>query len=478
MKSIESDPVDHFAASDSGAHEVHISIHPRSVKGRFRQLKNTILIFAYLVYFLLPWVPWERTIGPDQAVLWDLVGRKFYLFALIIHPKEIFWLAGILMIAALLLFFVTGIAGRIFCGYFCFQTLWTDVFVWIERLVQGERPARIRLDKQPWNVEKIRKKSLTHFFWLLFAFITGLTFTLYWGYAPELVRAFFLGSAAAPMYITTLIITATTYTMAGFAREQTCTHMCPYSRFQSAMFDRDTKLVAYDQNRGEGKQGRGKVTREFKTREKRQAAGIGDCIDCGYCVQVCPTGIDIRDGLQASCIHCALCIDACNNIMDKMEWTRGLIRYSSEQEEVGKKARILKPKTFGYGLALLLSLTILIWSVEHKAELDTAISQIRQPLYVRLSDGSIQNSYEIKLTNYTQTEQPLTLGIDGLENAAMDIGKIQSISLRPEQQLRLLIKVKQKTMQHNQKVSDFEFIVQPKDKDLDEKRIKARFYTP
>ena len=464
--------------TDPAIQEVHIPIHPRSVKGYFRTLKNIILVVAYLVYFLLPWVPWERATGPNQAVLWDLVGRKFYLFGLVIHPKEIFWLAGILMIAALLLFFVTGIAGRIFCGYFCFQTLWTDIFVGIERLVQGERPARIRLDKQPWNTEKIRKKSLTHILWLLFAFITGLTFTLYWGYAPELFKAFFTGSAAAPMYITTLIITATTYTMAGFAREQTCTHMCPYSRFQSAMFDRDTKLVAYDQKRGEGEQGRSKVTREFKTREERQAAGIGDCIDCGYCVQVCPTGIDIRNGLQVSCIHCALCIDACNNIMDKMEWPRGLIRYSSEHEEAGKKARILKPKNFGYGIALLLSLVVLIWSVEHKAELDTAITQIRQPLYVRLSDGSIQNSYEIKLTNYTQKEQFLTLGLDRLDNATLDVGKIQSIHLRPEQQLRLLVKVKQKTEQQTQKVSDFNFIVYPKDKNINEKRIKARFYTP
>ena len=463
---------------DPSIQTVHIPIHPRSVKGRFRRLKNSVLTIAYLVYFLLPWVPWERTIGPDQAVLWDLAGRKFYLFGLVIHPKEIFWLAGILMIAALLLFFITGIAGRVFCGYFCFQTLWTDVFIWIERLVQGERPARLRLERQSWDAEKIRKKGLTHLLWLLFAFVTGLTFTLYWGYAPELTRAFFTGTAPAPMYITTLILTATTYTMAGFAREQVCTHMCPYSRFQSAMFDRDTRLVAYNRQRGEGSQGRSKVTKELKTREQRQVAGVGDCIDCGYCVQVCPTGIDIRNGLQVSCIHCALCIDACDNIMEKMGWPKGLIRYSSEQEEAGKKARILKPKNFGYGIALLLSVALLVWSIDHKASLDTAITQIRQPLYVRLSDGSIQNTYEIKLTNYTDSEQHLQLHLAGLENAALDTGSIQEIVLQPEQQLRLLVKVRQKSGQGGGKTSDFEFVVRPEDASITEKRIKARFYRP
>lgn len=463
--------------ADSAVHEVRIPIHPRSVKGRFRSLKNLILVIAYSVYFFLPWIPWERKIGPDQAVLWDLVGRKFYLFGLVIHPKEIFWLAGLLMIAALLLFFVTGIAGRVFCGYFCFQTLWTDVFIAIERLIQGERPARLRLHKQPWNAEKISKKGLTHLLWLLFAFITGLTFTLYWGEAGRLVQAFFTGTAAAPMYVTTLILTATTYTMAGFAREQTCTHMCPYSRFQSAMFDRDTKVVAYDRERGESTSGRSKVTRELRTREQRQAAGIGDCIDCGYCVQVCPTGIDIRDGLQVSCIHCALCIDACNNIMEKMEWPTGLIRYSSENESKGQKTSVLKAKNLGYGLALLLSIAVLIWSVDHKAALDTAITQIRQPLYVRLSDGSIQNSYEIKLTNYTQQPQRLKLSLDGMPEATLNLGNIEVVSLRPEQQLRILVKV-HKPANNKREVSEFEFLVIPEDDTIDEKRIRARFYAP
>jgi cytochrome c oxidase accessory protein FixG len=458
--------------------EIHAPICPRSVKGRFRSIKNIIAIVAYSVYFFLPWVPWSRAVGPDQAVLWDLVGRKFYLFGLIIHPKEIFWLAGLLLIAALLLFFVTGIAGRVFCGYFCFQTLWTDVFVLIERLVQGERPARLRLYRQGWDGEKIRKKGLTHLLWLLFAFITGLTFTLYWGEAGPLVKAFFTGTAPFPMYLTTAILTATTYTMAGFAREQTCTHMCPYSRFQSAMFDRDTQLVSYDAPRGEGEKGRSKVTRDLKTREQRQAAGVGDCIDCGYCVQVCPTGIDIRDGLQVSCIHCALCIDACDNIMDSLEWPRGLIRYSSENEDAGKKARIVKPKNIGYGVALILSIAMLFWSVEHKKDLDVVVSQIRQPLFVKLSNGSIQNSYEVKLSNLMQTPMAVSVTLQGLENAELDMGQVGEITLRPEQQLRLLLKVRHPVDARGDKVRDFEFVVTPQNTDIPPQQIKARFYQP
>ena len=279
-------------------YEARKSIFPRSVKGRFRNLKWSILLVAYSVYFLLPWMRWERVAGPDQAVLFDLVGRKFYLFGLTVYPQDIFWLAGFLMLAAYLLFFVTGIAGRVFCGYFCFQTLWTDVFVLVERLVQGERPARIRLSKQPMNSEKLLKLGSTHALWLLVAFATGLSFVLYWGNAPELIVDFFTGRAPFAAYATALFLTATTYVMAGLAREQVCTYMCPYSRFQSAMFDKDTLIVSYDSKRGEGRKGRAKLGKGLKLREARDAAGAGDCIDCGYCVQVCPTGIDIRNGLQ------------------------------------------------------------------------------------------------------------------------------------------------------------------------------------
>ncbi len=420
-----------------------VKIHPRSVKGRFRTLKNAVLVLAYGVYFLLPWLPWERAAGPHQAVSFDLVGRRFYIFDLVVHAQDIFWLAGVLAIFAFLLFFVTGIAGRVFCGYFCFQTLWTDVFQKIERLVQGERPARVKLDRMPWNAEKLRKKGLTHLLWLAVSFWTGLTFTLYWGYAPELFVAFFTGKAPFPAYATTFFLTATTYVMAGLAREQVCTYMCPYARFQGAMFDRDTLIVAYDRKRGEGEKGRHKVTRELKTREQRQAAGVGDCIDCGYCVQVCPTGIDIRNGLQYQCITCALCIDACDNIMDQLGWPRGLIRYTSETALEGGKVRIFKPKTIGYGLFLLLGIAALVWSIRTASDIDMAVRQVRQPLFVTLSDGRIQNSYEIKINNKSDHSLRITLDLEGLPGAELSLaGHLDNLVLGPEERLRLLVHVR------------------------------------
>ncbi|TVP83384.1 MAG: cytochrome c oxidase accessory protein CcoG [Thioalkalivibrio sp.] len=422
--------------------EARVPIHPRSVSGRFRNLKTGILLLAYGVFFLLPWLRWERETGPSQAVLFDIPNRHFYLFDLVVYPQDIFWLAGLLMIAALLLFFVTGIAGRVFCGYFCFQTLWTDVFMFLERRIQGERPARIRLSKQPWNAEKILKLGSTHASWLLVAFATGLGFVLYWGDAPALVRAFFTGEAANAAYITAGLLTLTTYTFAGLAREQVCTYMCPYARFQSVMFDQDTLIVSYDEARGEGSAGRAKPTRDLKTREQRQQAGVGDCIDCGYCVQVCPTGIDIRDGLQIECIHCALCVDACDAIMDKQGWPRGLIRYTSESALEGGKTRFLKLKTVGYGTAIVVVAGLLVLSVLGRAELDASVSQVRQPLFVQMSDGSTQNSYEIALNNKTQRSLDLDIDVVGLEGATLDLGRVEEIVLEPSQRTTVLARVR------------------------------------
>ena len=438
------------------------AIYPRSVKGRFRRLKWGVLGLAYGVYFLLPWLRWQRESGPDQAVLFDLVGRKFYIFDLVVYPQDIFWLAGLLMIFAYLLFFVTGIAGRVFCGYFCFQTLWTDVFLFIERLVQGERPARIRLHKQPWNGEKLLKVGLTHLLWLLVAFATGLTFVLYWGDAPELVVAFFTGKAPFAAYATTAFLTATTYVMAGIAREQVCTYMCPYARFQSVMFDKDTLIVSYDRRRGEGEQGRAKLGRDLKTREQRQAAGVGDCIDCGYCVQVCPTGIDIRNGLQIQCISCALCIDACDTIMDSLGWERGLVGYTSQRvEEGGDRARLLRPKVLGYAAVLLVAVGLLAWSVGNQAPFDLTVSQVRQPLFTRLSDGRIENAYEVKVNNKTGHDLGLTFSIEGLPDAELDMGRFRHIVLRPEQRLRLNARVKAHPRRYDGHTHPFRLIATP-----------------
>jgi cytochrome c oxidase accessory protein FixG len=451
------------SSTQSSLYEARTHIYPRSVSGRFRNLKWAVLVVAYGVYFLLPWLRWEREVGPGQAVLFDLAGRKFYLFDLVVHPQDIFWLAGLLMIAAYLLFFVTGLAGRVFCGYFCFQTLWTDVYILIERLIQGERPARIRLARQPWGVEKLAKLGLTHLMWLLVAFLTGLTFVLYWGDAPELVGQFFAGEAPFAAYATALFLTATTYVMAGIAREQVCTYMCPYARFQAVMFDKDTLIVSYDAQRGEGRNGRAKLGRDLKTAAARHEAGAGDCIDCGYCVQVCPTGIDIRNGLQIQCISCALCIDACDTIMDSLGWERGLVGYSSERrEQSGEQARWLRPKVIGYAAVLVLAVGLLGWSVSHQAAFDLTVAQVRQPIYVQLSDGRIQNSYEIKVNNKTNTTLTLRFRAEGLPpGTELDLGRFSEIALHPEQRLRLAAKVRAMPVEFDGHSHPFQLIAEP-----------------
>jgi cytochrome c oxidase accessory protein FixG len=462
-------------------YEARAQVHPRSVKGRFRRLKWGILVLAYGVYFLLPWLRWGRDVGPDQAVLFDLAGRKFYLFDLVVHPQDIFWLAGLLMIAAYLLFFVTGLAGRVFCGYFCFQTLWTDVYVLIERLVQGERPARIRLAKQSWGPAKLLRIGSTHLLWLAMAFVTGLTFVLYWGDAPALLRDFFVGEAPFAAYATTLFLTTTTYVMAGIAREQVCTYMCPYARFQSVMFDQDTLIVSYDTERGEGRVGRAKLGQDLKEPAERHRRGVGDCIDCGYCVQVCPTGIDIRNGLQIQCISCALCIDACDTIMDSLGWPRGLVAYTSERaQETGQRARALRPKVVGYAAVLLVAVSLLAWSVANRAPFDLTVAQVRQPIYVQLSDGRIQNGYEIKVNNKTDRPLGLRFSTRGLpSDAELDMGRFTEIELEPEQRLRLAAKVRLSPTVFDGQSHAFEFVAEPRaDQGLDVVMHPSVFYVP
>lgn len=422
-------------------YQKRIQIYPRSVKGQFRHLKTGVLVLAYAIYYLLPWLRWTRPNAPDQAVLYDLPGRHFYIFNLTIQVQDIFWLAGVLIIFAILLFFVTGLAGRVWCGYFCFQTLWTDLYMMIERWVQGERPARMRLDKGPWSREKVVKKSTTYALWLLVAFWTGLTFTMYWVDAPTLVVDILLGRAPYPAYFTTFFLTATTFVMAGLAREQVCTYMCPYARFQSAMFDHDTLIVSYDEHRGESAAGRANLGKGLKSRDERHAKGVGDCIDCGYCVQVCPVGIDIRKGLQYQCISCALCIDACDTIMDNLKWPRGLVRYTSENALNGKKTSLLKPKTVGYGIILTAAVSILTWSILTRAPYTATVEQVRQPLYSQLTDGSIRNTYEIKLNNKLTAPMTLGINIEGLSGAVLDMDGMERITLDPQERLKLLARV-------------------------------------
>ena len=458
-----------------------VPIYPRSVKGLYRKIKTSIVVLAYSVYFILPWLRWSRDNGPSQAVIFDIDANRLYIFDLTIFAQDMFWVAVFFAFAALLLFFVTGIAGRVFCGYFCFQTLWTDVFMHIEHWVQGERPARMKLAESKWTAEKIIKIALTHSLWLLVAFSTGLAFTLYWGNAPDLIIDIFTFNAPVAAGTTILFLTATTYVMAGIAREQVCTYMCPYARFQSAMFDSDTVIVSYDSIRGESNKGRKKPTKELIKHDARQQQGYGDCVDCGYCVQVCPTGIDIRNGLQYQCITCALCIDACNTIMTSVGYPKGLIRYSSENEDLGKPSVKLKAKTVGYALILVTVLTTLVWGLISRTAIEMSVRQIRQPLFVVLSDGHIQNRYAVKVNNKTEQSKTLELSTRGIEEITLTLGSAYTgkiINVPAGESLVIRVKVKRAPDNVRKQNKTFEFVLSEVNDKKTMWRHNANFIVP
>ncbi|MEW6589650.1 MAG: cytochrome c oxidase accessory protein CcoG [Pseudomonadota bacterium] len=465
-----------------GLYQKRIPIFTRSVKGKFRRFKTSVLALGYAVFFLLPWLPWDRLDAPAQAILFDLPGRRFLIFGLTVYPQDVIWLALLLFIAAILLFMVTGLVGRAFCGYFCFQTLWTDFYIWIEHWIQGERPARVRLYRQPWDREKLIKVGATHALWLLAAFWTGFTFVAYFTYAPQLVIDFLTGQAAAAAYITTGVLTASTYIAAGLMREQICTYVCPYGRFQSVMYEPETLAVHYDARRGEGAHGRATARAGQRTLAERHEKGLGDCVDCGLCVQVCPVGIDIRDGLQYKCISCGLCVDACNTIMDSFDFPRGLIRYDSEQNlaaAVPSKPRLhwKRLKIVGYGAAVVLMSAYLVYSVATRGSFERAVTQIRQPLYVVLSNGDIRNRYQIRITNKAPREQTYRISATGLPDGALDLGNFSEVTLKPghtgvvQASVRLAPALAARTQA-------FELIIAPADKPSEARSERVRFDNP
>ena len=446
-------------------YQKHIPIVTRSVAVKFRNFKTIVMVVAYIVYFGLPWIPWDRNSAADQAILFDLTSRRFFIFDLIVYPQDIFWLAMILFIAAALLFFTTGLIGRAWCGYFCFQTLWSDLFIKIEHLIQGERPARLRLQKQPWNLEKIFKIGGSHLAMIIISVWTAITFAAYFVYAPTFVKDFFMGHALAGGYFAVLVLTFTTYMSAGVAREQICLFACPYARFQGVMYEADTLAVNYDVKRGEGEKGRSIPIAGLKTREERTAAGHGDCIDCGFCVQVCPTGIDIRDGLQYQCISCGLCIDACNNIMDSVGYPRGLIRYDSEANIASDhphppRLAWKSLKVIGYAAALVLMTAVLGYNIGTRSNVEVNVQQVRQPLYVMLSDGSFRNRYVIHIVNKTESDEIYAIDVEGISPKALDMHYFRAVSVKAGKGLNMNATVNL-SAEDALKVSKFNFVVTP-----------------
>lgn len=387
-------------------------IYPRRVWGKYRKLKWVAMIVLLGIYYAAPWLRWDRgPHSPDQAILIDMPARRAYFFAIEIWPQEVYFITGLLILAAVSLFFVTSLFGRVWCGYMCPQTVWTDLFIWVERIVQGDRNARKKLDESPWTLDKIYKKFTTHLIWIFIGLCTGGAWVFYFNDAPTLLDR--LIHFDVPLSISGWIfaLTFSTYLMAGFAREQVCTYMCPYARFQSAMFDKNTLIIAYDQERGEPR-GKHKAGDSWE--------GRGHCIDCDSCVIVCPMGIDIRNGLQMECIACGLCVDACNNVMDKIGLPRGLIRYITESK---KAFRLFRPRNIWYVGILSAVGGIMLYGLLTRSTLELNIIHDRNPMFVKLSDGSIRNGYQVHILNKSHEDKSYSLTIDGLDNAEI---KVQS----------------------------------------------------
>ena len=402
-------------------YEARKGVYPKAVDGFFRRLKWGIMAVTLAIYYITPWLRWDRgPYAPDQAVLIDLANRRFYMFQIEIWPHEFYYVVGLLVMAGIGLFLVTSAVGRAWCGYACPQTVWTDLFLHVERYIDGDRNAQTRLERAPWGPQKIAKRLGKWSVWLFIAFWTGGAWIMYFADAPTLVRDFWSGEAAPVAYATVGILTATTFIFGGFMREQLCIYMCPWPRIQTAMMDEKSLLVTYKEWRGE-KRGSLKAA-------QADPAAFGDCIDCNQCVAVCPTGIDIREGPQIGCITCALCIDACDNVMAQIGKPRGLIDYctldDAEVEKAGGTSHpvlktLFRSRTLIYfGIWASIGLAML-FTLGQRTRLDLAVQPDRNPVYVRLSDGSIRNNYTLKIRNMETRPRIVDVYVEGLPGAVI-----------------------------------------------------------
>jgi cytochrome c oxidase accessory protein FixG len=387
-------------------------IYPREVDGLFARLRIASVILLLGAYYGGAWVTWAGR----QALLFDLPARKFYVFDLVLFPQDFFFLSWLLIIAAVSLFFFTALAGRLWCGYACPQTVWTEAFLWMERLAEGKGSARRKLDRAPWNANKIRRKVAKQTLWIGFALWTGFTFVGYFTPIRELGDKVSTLSLGGWESFWILFYGFATYGNAGYMREQVCKYMCPYARFQGAMFDRDSLIISYDAGRGEP---RGSRRRE----EDPSAKGLGDCIDCTMCVQVCPTGIDIRKGLQYECIACAACIDACDSVMDRMNYPRGLIRYSTQHAMDGGRTRVVRPRILIYVTLLSVLCIGFLYSLFMRVPVELDVIRDRNALYREARPGFVENVYLLRVVNKDDSAHSYTLNIAGLPTAALDVGR-------------------------------------------------------
>ena len=383
-------------------------IHPRRDSGLFTNLRNAAVVVLLGIFYIFPWLNWNGR----QAVLWDLPNRKFYIFDLVIWPQDFFFLTALLIIAALALFFFTTVAGRLWCGYACPQTVWARALLWFEEIVEGGRNQRIKLDKAPWNAEKIYKKGLKYTLWIVFSVWTGFTFVGYFSPIRELTPRFFMLETGPAETFWIYFYAFLIWLLGAVMREQVCIYMCPYSRFQSVMYDPNTLLIGYDTARGEPR---------AKGKKRKELDQAGDCVDCSVCVQVCPMGIDIRDGLQYQCTGCALCIDACNNIMDKVGLPRDLIRYTTENRLAGKETHVMRPRVFIYSAMIIAMFAAVGFGLANRSAIALDVIKDRGTLYRDSGDGNIENIYRLRIINKDDNAHPFRVAIEGLEGATIEL---------------------------------------------------------
>lgn len=388
-------------------------IYPRSISGVFARWRWGMVFLTQLVFYGLPWLEW----GGRQAVLFDLAARRFYLFGLVLYPQDLIYLSGLLVISALSLFLFTAVAGRLWCGFACPQTVYTEIFLWVEHKIEGNRAARMRLDGEPLSMEKFVKKSFKHLVWIGIAMWTGFSFVGYFTPIRVLGLEFLQTQLGSWEVFWVFFYAFATYGNAGFMREQVCKYMCPYARFQSAMFDADTLVVSYDTPRGEPRAPRGRQV-------DHKAKGLGDCIDCGLCVQVCPTGIDIRNGLQYECIGCGLCVDACNTVMDKMNYPKGLIRFATTNGMAHRWSppqvlrRVLRPRVLVYSAVLGLLVIGMLVSLVARTPLKVNVVRDRASLARIVEGGRLENVYRLQIMNATEQPQRYRISAEGIPGIA------------------------------------------------------------
>ncbi|MVT49358.1 cytochrome c oxidase accessory protein CcoG [Bradyrhizobium yuanmingense] len=407
-------------------YEKRKKVYPQSVHGPFRRVKWAILCVTLGTYYLLPFVRWNRGPGlPDQAVLIDFPHRRFYFFFIELWPQEVYYFTGLLIIAAMILFLMNAVAGRLWCGYMCPQTVWTDLFYAVERWVEGDRRERMQGDKRYWTFDHLRKVALKHFLWIMIAWWTGGAWVLYFSDAPTLVKELATFQAPFIAYLWIGILTATTYVFAGHAREQMCIYMCPWPRIQAALTDEWALNVTYRRDRGEPRM-------SVKKADAARAHGdpAGDCVDCHQCINVCPTGVDIRHGIQLGCIQCGLCIDACDNVMREIGRPPGLIGYDTDinmqRRREGKPPiyRIIRPRTLIYAAAIAIVGGIMVYTLATRATMDVNVLHERNPVFVQLSDGGVRNDYTVRILNKS-AQRSFALEVSGLPGATIRVAGIE-----------------------------------------------------